>query len=117
MENPTLYRSVIGALQYATYTRPEISYIINRPSQYLQQPTDVHWIDLKRVLRYLNGTLEHGLHVPKFESRDIISFSDVDCVCNLDDRRSIAAHCVFIGDFLISSSSTKQHVVARSSTE
>lgn len=56
MEN-LMYISMIGALQYATYTQPEISYVINILTQYLQHPTLIHWLAVKRVLIYLQKTI------------------------------------------------------------
>ena len=70
LRNPTPYRSIIGALQYLTNTRPDIVFIVNRLSQFLQSPTTLHWLGAKRVLRCLKGTQDMGLHI-KF-SRDLI---------------------------------------------
>lgn len=50
LEDPFMYRSVIGALQYLTHTRPDITYIVNHLSQFLKAPTDDHWRAVKRVL-------------------------------------------------------------------
>lgn len=107
MSNPTLYRSVLGALQYLTHTRPNISLIVNKLSQFVQQPTVVHWQGVKRILRYLKGTFEYGLFLPKSNSCSIVAYTDADWACNLDDRRSIAAHCIFLGHSLVSWGSKK----------
>ncbi|XP_006598570.1 uncharacterized mitochondrial protein AtMg00810-like [Glycine max] len=59
--DPTLYRYVVGALQYATLTRPEISFVVNKVCQFMAAPLDSHWTVAKQILRYLKGTLFHGL--------------------------------------------------------
>ena len=62
MDNSTMYRSTIGALQYVTITRPDISYMVRKLSQFLQSPIEILWKACKRVLRYLKGTITHSLH-------------------------------------------------------
>jgi len=54
--NLTLYRSVVGALQYATLTRPEIAFVVNKVCQFMANPLDSHWVVVKCILRYLKGT-------------------------------------------------------------
>lgn len=56
-----LYRSTVGALQYVTLTRPEIAYSVNKVCQFMHAPTHYHWQAVKRILRYLQGTLDRGL--------------------------------------------------------
>lgn len=56
-----LYRSVVGALQYATITRPEISFSVNKVCQFMHEPLEIHWQAVKRILRYLSGSLHSGL--------------------------------------------------------
>jgi len=61
LSDPQLYKSIVGILQYATVTRPEISYAVNKGCQFMHQPSDLHWIAVKHILRYLERTLSHGL--------------------------------------------------------
>ncbi|KAK6162474.1 hypothetical protein DH2020_002315 [Rehmannia glutinosa] len=119
VSNPQLYRSIVGALQYITITRPEISFSVNKVCQFMQRPLEAHWKAVKRILRYLSGTLEHGLHLTKNQlpSFDIVGFSDADWATNIEDRRSTSGLCVFLGPNLVSWKSKKQHTISRSSTE
>ena len=61
VDDPTLYRSIVGALQYATITRPEISFSVNRVCQYMHKPQIHHWKFVKHILRYLASTSTHDL--------------------------------------------------------
>ena len=63
--NAQLYRSIVGALQYVIITRPEIAYCVNRVCQVMQNPLESHKQVVKRILRYLVGTLDYGLHLWK----------------------------------------------------
>ena len=77
----TLYRSTIDALHYLTVTMPNISYIVGQLSQFLQSPIDLHWLVYNRVLRYLKGNMNKGLHfsTSPFSSSVLLrGFVDVD---------------------------------------
>ena len=63
--NPQEYRSVVGALQYVTLTRPDIAFAVNQVCQFLHDPRSTHWMAVKRILCFLKGTLTHGLHFCK----------------------------------------------------
>ncbi|KAL5762392.1 hypothetical protein ACOSP7_018656 [Xanthoceras sorbifolium] len=114
---PSLYRNVIGALQYLTYTRPDINFAINRLSQFLSSPTVDHWSACKRILRYLKGTSSMGLLFESVGSLNLESYLDVDWASNVDDRRSTSGCCVFHSPNLITWYSRKQKVVSKSSRE
>ncbi|KAK0605247.1 hypothetical protein LWI29_024597 [Acer saccharum] len=78
IEDVQLYRSVVGALQHATITRPKISYSVNHVCQFMQEPLQSHWKTVKRILRYLKGTLDYGLHLKVSSKLDITGFRDAD---------------------------------------
>jgi histone deacetylase 1/2 len=111
------YRSTVGALQYLTHTRPDISYAVNKVCQFLSKPTDVHWEAVKRILRYVKGTVATELNIRKSPSTLISVFTDADWAGCTDDRRSTGGYVVFFGPNLISWSARKQPTVSRSSTE
>jgi hypothetical protein len=111
------YRSVVGGLQYLTLTRPDLSFAVNKVCQFIQNPTDAHWSAVNRILRYIKGTLDHGLQIQRSTSTMISGFSDADWVGCPDDRRSTSGFAVFLGGNLVSWSSRKQVTVSRSSTE
>lgn len=93
--DPTLYRSTTGALQYATITRPDISYAVSKLSQYMAQPLKIHWQACKKVLRFLKGISNHGLQFIPGDLSDLIAYSDADWGCDLDDRKSIRGFCIY----------------------
>lgn len=116
-EDTTRYRSVVGALQYLSLTRPDISFCVNRVCQFLSAPTTAHWAAVKCILRYLHATIDLGLCITKSGSSLLNAFSDADWAGNLDDRRSTGGYAIFLGPNLVSWSSRKQPTVSRSSTE
>lgn len=61
VKNVQLYRSIVGALQYATITRPEITYSVNKVCQFMHALLESHWQAVKRILRYLAGSLNSGI--------------------------------------------------------
>nr|KYP61335.1 hypothetical protein KK1_015822 [Cajanus cajan] len=119
-DDPTLYRSIVGALQYATITRPEIAFSVNKVSQFMCLPMEEHWKVVKRILRYLKGTLGHGLLFTPATSTNpfnLTAFTDADWAADPNDNRSTSAACIYLGPNLVSWWSKKQLLVARSSTE
>lgn len=115
--DPELYRRIVGALQYATVTRPEIAFLVNKVCQYMHQPRESHWKSVKRILRYLRRTLQYGLVVRNSTNLSLTSFCDANWASDLDGKRYTSGACVFFGPNLVSWSSKKQRVIARSTTE
>ncbi|XP_060201943.1 uncharacterized mitochondrial protein AtMg00810-like [Lycium barbarum] len=116
-KDPSLYRSLAGALQYLTFTRPDISYAVQQICLFMHNPMEVHMNDLKRIVRYIKGTLDHGLHLYPSKPTTLISYTDADWGGSLDTRRSTSGYCVFLGDNLISWSAKRQATMSRSSAE
>lgn len=116
LPDPTIYRHIVGALQYCTLTRPDISYSVNQLCQFLHCPTTVHFTAAKRVLRYLKGTIDHGLFFQPGPLQ-LAAYCDSDWAGDPLDRRSTSGYGVFLGNCLISWQAKKQPIVSRSSTE
>lgn len=116
-ENPPLYQSTFGALQYLTLTRLDIAFTVNKLSQFFHCPSTKHWITYKRLLRYLKGTLDVGLKFAKSLSTCLEAYADVDWAGCVDNRRSTGGHCIFFGSNLVVWNSKKRDVVSRSSSE
>ncbi|XP_035838179.1 uncharacterized mitochondrial protein AtMg00810-like [Helianthus annuus] len=93
IEDGSLYRSLAGALQYLTFTRPDITYAVQQ------------------------GTLEYGIHISTSSSTALTAYSDADWGGCPDSRRSTSGYCIFTGDNLISWSSKRQPTISWSSAE
>ncbi|XP_019103223.1 uncharacterized mitochondrial protein AtMg00810-like [Beta vulgaris subsp. vulgaris] len=105
--DPTQYRSLAGALQYLTFTRPDISYAVQQICLHMHDPRDEHMSALKRIIHYLQGTLHLSLHLSPSPITDLVSYTDADWDGCPDTRRSTSGYCVFLGDNLISWSSKR----------
>ncbi|XP_071733855.1 uncharacterized mitochondrial protein AtMg00810-like [Rutidosis leptorrhynchoides] len=114
---PTLYRSLASALQYLTFTRPDISYAVQQICLHMHAPHTSHVDALKRIIRYIKGTISMGLHISPSSSWDLVSFTDADWAGCPDTRRSTSGYCVYLGDNLLSWPSKRQPIVSRSSAE
>ncbi|XP_020695417.1 uncharacterized protein LOC110108902 [Dendrobium catenatum] len=111
-----LYRQIIGSLQYLTLTRPDIAFAVNALSQHMHDPAIHHTLLLKKLLRYIKGTIEYGLPITR-SSLQLRTYSDVDWASDPLTRKSTSGFCTFLGDTLISWTVKKQPTVSRSSTE
>ncbi|KAL0546824.1 hypothetical protein IC582_016742 [Cucumis melo] len=117
LEEVSLYRQLVGSLIYLTVTRPDIAYVVHIVSQFMAAPRTIHFIVVQRILRYIKGTLGHGLQFSSQSSLVLSSYSDADWAGDPTDRRSTIGYCFYLGDSLISWRSKKQSVVSRSSTK
>ncbi|KAG7564506.1 Ribonuclease H-like superfamily [Arabidopsis suecica] len=117
LSDPTSYRATVGSLQYLSLTRPDISFAVNRLSQFMHAPTSVHEEAMKRVLRYLPGTVTKGIFFSASTPLNLHAYSDADWAGDHDDYSSTGAYIVYLGKQPISWASRKLKGVARSSTE
>ena len=83
----------------------------------MHDPRENHFTALKRILRYVKGTITHGLQIRKSSTTDLVAYTDADWAGCPSTRRSTSGYAVFLGDSLISWSSKRQHTVSRSSAE
>ncbi|GJU41913.1 ribonuclease H-like domain-containing protein [Tanacetum coccineum] len=117
VQDPTLYRSLAGGLQYLTFTRPDLSYAVQQVCLYMHDPREPHFAALKRIMRYVQGTLELGLQLYASATTSLVGYTDADWAGCPSTRRSTSGYCVFLGDNLLSWSAKRQHTISRSSAE
>jgi len=91
----TRFRQIVGALQYLTFTHPDICFAVNRVCQFMHAPTDSHWAAVKRILRYLKGTTSYDFHITTGSSFALHGCTDVDWAGSIDDRKSTGGHLIF----------------------
>jgi hypothetical protein len=116
---PTAYRSIIGSLRYIVNTRPDLAYSVGVVSRYMEAPRKAHWVAVKRILRYLKGTIGYDCKYERGTGLKPILFgySDSDFAGDAEDRKSTTGVVYFLGGSLVTWASQKQKIVALSSCE
>nr|GEZ12929.1 uncharacterized mitochondrial protein AtMg00810-like [Tanacetum cinerariifolium] len=99
------YRGMIGTLLYLTTSRRDLKFAICMCARYQARPTEKHVHAVKRIFRYLRGTVNRGLWYPKDSSIALTAFADADHAGCQDTRRSTSRSVQFLGERLISWSS------------
>ncbi|XP_050915010.1 uncharacterized mitochondrial protein AtMg00810-like [Lathyrus oleraceus] len=113
---PTLYKSLAGSLRYLTSTIPDILYVAGVVSRYMKAPTIIHFKVAKRILWYIKGTINFGLHYSSSNNYEIIGYSDNDLSGDLNDR-NIIGFVFFIGDVAFTWMLKKKLIVTLSTCE
>jgi hypothetical protein len=99
--NSTKYHSLAGALQYLTFTRSDIAYVVQQICLCMHDPREPHIAALKRILRYLQGTLSLSLTLHRSPPTELVVYTDTDWAGCPDTRRSTSGYAVFLGDNLV----------------
>ncbi|CAM8923728.1 unnamed protein product [Rhodiola kirilowii] len=111
------YSQVIGCLMYAmTSTRPDIAYAVGKLSRYTSNPSTHHWEAIRRVLKYLKGTMNYGLVYAGFPSV-LEGYTDASWITNLEDHSSTSGWVFLLGGGAISWASKKQTCITSSTME
>ena len=113
----TLYKQIVGSLRYLTATRPDLIYSVNLVSRYMEKPTEQHLLAVKRILRYVQGTMEYGIQYQSDNKEELMGFVDSDYAGDEDDRKSTSGYVFMNGGGAISWASRKQPIVTLSTTE
>jgi hypothetical protein len=117
VQDATKFRSIAGALQYLTFSRPDITYAVQQICLHMYDPRESHLAAMKCILRYLQGTPDYNLLLHRSSCSDLVVYTDADWAGCSDTRRSTSGYAVFLGDNLVSWSAKRQTVVSRSSVE
>jgi hypothetical protein len=114
----TEYRSLVGCLRYLVNTRPDIEYAVGYVSRFMEKPTTEHLAAVKRVLRYVAGTINYGcMYTKQSGMLALVGYCDSDMAGDIGTRKSTSGVLFFLGQNAISWQSQKQRVVALSSCE
>nr|GEV17079.1 putative RNA-directed DNA polymerase [Tanacetum cinerariifolium] len=115
--NETVFKQLVGSLMYMTTTRPDIQFVVSFISRFMAKPTETHLAAAKRVMRYLQGTLDYGIWYRRGGKGKMEIYADSDFAGDLTDRKSTSGYVILWDGAAVSWSSKKQSIVALSSTE
>ncbi|CAL0321854.1 unnamed protein product [Lupinus luteus] len=116
----TIFKQMVGSLRYLCNSRPELSYGVGLISRFMCQPKKTHLLAAKRVLRYVQGTYDHGILFRTQKQKlelELEGYADSDYGGDLVERKSTSGYLFLLNKSPISWCSCKQKVVALSSCE
>lgn len=106
------YRSMIGKLHYVVHNRPDIAHAVGITAQFQQSPRESHLVAVKRILRYLKGTIDYGLWYPYNNDFNLKVFTNAHWAGNVDNQKSTTSGAFFLGGRLVSWMSKKQSCIS-----
>jgi hypothetical protein len=114
-----VYKQMVGCLMYLLATRPDLAYSVCLVARFMERPTEIHVAAVKRILRYLKGTIGCGIMYKRLtvDNLRLVGWSDSDYAGDVDDRKSTSGFVFMLGSGAISWSSKKQPIVTLSTTE
>ncbi|XP_045802823.1 secreted RxLR effector protein 161-like [Trifolium pratense] len=113
----TNYRQMTGCLMYLLATRHDLTFYVCLVAIYMERPTKIHLAAIKRIMRYLKGTMDLGIWYKRNEDTKLVGWSYSDYAGDLDDRKSTSGYVFMLGSSAISWSSKKHAIVTLSTTE
>ncbi|XP_050915399.1 secreted RxLR effector protein 161-like [Lathyrus oleraceus] len=113
----SMYRSLVGSLFYLTDSRIDLMFASSLLSRFMSKPSHLHLGEAKRSLRYVMGTMEHGIRSEKNSKLEAKGYCDSDWVRSVDDMKSTSDYVFNLGSGVISWCSKKKDIMAQSSTE
>ena len=111
------FRSLIGCLMYLTATRPDIMFAVSMLSRFMHCASEVHLQAVKRIVRYVKGTVDYGVKYTHSQNFQFHGYSDSDWGGSIDDMKSTTGYCFSFGSGMFSWSSKKQDIVAQCTAE
>ena len=76
-------------------SRPDIAYAVNTVSSFIKSPKKAHWLAVKRIMRYLKGSINLKLRIKRDRNQNVIGYSDADWANDIENRKSVTG-CVFM---------------------
>ncbi|GKV37573.1 hypothetical protein SLEP1_g45591 [Rubroshorea leprosula] len=113
LSDPTRYRQLVGSLVYLTTIRPDIAYAVHIVSQFMAAPRSTHYAAVLRIIRYVKGTLFHGLHFSANSSPVLCAYSDADWAGDPFGRRSTTGYCLFLAEYRAFGDTTSELLSSR----
>jgi hypothetical protein len=113
----TLYHQLVGSLLYLTHTRPDLSFVVGLVSWYMKTPHEIHWKAAKRILHYVHGTIQFGIHYSSGGNPLLVGFIDSDWAVDPDDHKSTVGYVFSLGLGPVTWACKKQQAISVSSVE